>query len=60
MPKFRMEYEANDSNDAQKKANALTVLLQKVPTDDLLFIAQKVQKDGAKLIEKLHRFKNFI
>lgn len=60
MPQYKLQFEANDTNDAQQKANALSVLAKNIPTADLLFLATKVQKDPQGLVNKLHQFKAFI
>jgi hypothetical protein len=60
MAQYKFTYEAADADEAQKKANALSVLASKIPVDDLMFIAGKVNRDPKGLMDKLHKYKAFI
>lgn len=57
---YRFTYTAADAAEAQRKANALSVLATKIPLADLEFIARKINANPKGMVDKLHKFQAFI
>ena len=60
MLQYKFTYEAQNNEEAQKKANALHILATKIPVEDLMFIASKVNANPKGLVDKLHKYRAFI